>query len=61
MAKQEEEVKIERNDISIDHNGNVVIKNAELKKRAEALLKDKTMAVGHALALDNCDCHCGGR
>jgi hypothetical protein len=57
MAKQPE-VKIEKNDISIDQNGNVVIKNAELKKRAEALLKDKTMTVKHALALDNCDCHC---
>ncbi len=60
MAKQPNKVTIERNDVSVDPHGNVVIKNAELKRRAEALLNDKTARVEHVLALDNCDCHCGG-
>ncbi len=59
MANQENEVKIERHQISVDAQGNVVIKNPQLRSRAEALLKDRSATAAHELFLDNCDCHCG--
>jgi len=52
---------IQRDAITIDPNGRVVIKNDELKRRVEEFLKDPKNISTHSAdsnLFDNCDCKC---
>lgn len=55
------EMNIQRDAITIDPNGRVVIKNDELKRRVEEFLKDPKNISTHSAdsnLFDNCDCKC---